>query len=82
MDYESDNKFENEYYWNVHGNKYVYHDIVFPEEALYLQREPTAPVDLEDFVQYVRSKYRLSWKEIYFKFKALVMNAEFCKECN
>mmetsp|Transcript_11563 Transcript_11563/g.17452 ORF Transcript_11563/g.17452 Transcript_11563/m.17452 type:complete len:82 (-) Transcript_11563:1587-1832(-) len=36
---------------------------------------------MENFVKFFREKYRLCWKEIYLKFKALLPLPERCKTC-
>jgi len=38
-------------------------------------------VHIENFVKYFREKYRLCWKEIYLKFRALFLRPERCRNC-
>ena len=41
----------------------------------------TLPVNLDGFIKFFREKYRLCWKEIYLKFRALVYAPEQCINC-
>lgn len=77
----------------MNGNVFYNHDIIFKEEAFYLMQKlqmdqkplikikETEPIDLKEFVKYVREKQRLCWKEIYLKFKALTYKVDQCKKC-
>jgi len=79
----------------MNGSIFYNHDIIFKEEAFYLlqkQKEEdskppakkikeTEPIDIKEFVKYVREKQRLCWKEIYLKFRAITYSVDQCKEC-
>ena len=79
--------------YDLNGDAYYHHNIIFPEEVPYLanlmiqDRESTEvisstqPINAENFVKFIREKYRLCWKEIYLKFSALNFKAEKCKTC-
>jgi GTPase Era involved in 16S rRNA processing len=70
------------------GSIYYYHDIIFQEELRPVAKEiikekdcleivkHTLPISIENFIKFFREKYRLCWKEIYLKFKALVCAPE------
>ena len=77
----------------MNGKVFYNHDIMFKEEAFYLMQKlqldskpvtkitETEPIDLKNFVKYVREKQRLCWKEIYLKFKVFTYKVDQCKEC-
>ena len=80
----------------MNGSIFYNHDIVFKEEAYHLQQKQkdlgspkssaprvkeSEPIDLKEFVKFVREKQRLCWKEIYLKFRALTYKVDQCKEC-
>ena len=80
-------------YIDQYGAIYYSHDIIFEEELHYLAKDQiteknslktikqTEPVDVENFIRYVREKHRLCWKEIYLKFISIINKAEYCKNC-
>ena len=80
-------------YIDMSGAIFYSHDIIFEEEMHYLAKDriqdktslttvrQSEPVDVENFIRYVREKHRLCWKEIYLKFISLINKAEFCTNC-
>ena len=75
-------------FYDQNGEAYYPHEIIFVEEVPYLatlkiqDRESTEtvsstqPINSENFVKFIREKYRLCWKEIYLKFSALNFKPE------
>ena len=80
-------------YIDQSGAIFYCHDIIFEEELHYLAKDriqeknsletvkQSEPVDVENFIRFVREKHRLCWKEIYLKFISLINKSEFCKNC-
>lgn len=79
--------------YDCFGVEYHSHSIIFPEEVPYLanlkiqDRESTEvvvstqPINTENFVKFIREKFRLCWKEIYLKLSSTNFKAERCKIC-
>jgi hypothetical protein len=75
-------------FFDQNGEAFFPHEITFLEEVPYLatikilERESaetissTQPINVENFVKFIREKYRLCWKEIYLKFAALNFKPE------
>jgi hypothetical protein len=80
--------------YEADGQIYNHHAITFPEEVPYLANlkikdkdctdiiSSTQPIHIENFVKFIREKYRLCWKEIYLKISSTNFLAEKCKKCN
>jgi hypothetical protein len=79
--------------FDEYGCEYYAHSIKFPEEVPYLADlkisdkdspevvSSSQPINIQNFVKFIREKYRLCWKEIYLKFAAINFLAEKCIKC-
>jgi hypothetical protein len=77
----------NEFY-DINGEPFYPHEIIFVEEVPYLasvkilERESqetissSQPINIENFVKFIRERFRLCWKEIYLKFSSLNFKPE------
>lgn len=60
---------------------YLKHDGSLFYKHQIMGEENGSVINTEDFVKFVREKYRLCWKEIYFKFLAITQDSEQCVTC-